>query len=125
MPGIQSFALPEYSAPPPRGQDRERRPSVAPRRSLSGETATAFLKRMCEIRAFEEATQRLFRSGLVRGSTHLCQGQEAVVVGACGALRKGDSMLCTYRAHGAVLAMGPPDDPALSETTGNSGRPEG
>jgi hypothetical protein len=63
---------------------------------------------MWEIRAFEEATQRLFTSGLVRGSTHLCQGQEAVVVGACGALRDGDSMLCTYRGHGAVLAMGAP-----------------
>jgi TPP-dependent pyruvate/acetoin dehydrogenase alpha subunit len=88
---------------------------------LSDETAAAFLKRMCEIRAFEEATQRLFTSGLVRGSTHLCQGQEAVVVGACGALRAGDSMFCTYRGHGAVLAMGAPADRAFAEIIGKAG----
>ena len=86
------------------------RPSSHP---LSDDQASAFLRRMWEIRAFEEATQRLFTSGLVRGSTHLCQGQEAVVVGACGALRDGDTMACTYRGHGAVLAMGaPPTGPS-------------
>jgi pyruvate dehydrogenase E1 component alpha subunit len=76
---------------------------------------------MWEIRAFEEAVQRLFTAGLVRGSTHLCQGQEAVVVGACGALREGDSMLCTYRGHGAVLAMGAPADRAFAEIIGKAG----
>jgi pyruvate dehydrogenase E1 component alpha subunit len=70
---------------------------------LTDERAAQFLRRMWEIRAFEEATERLFTSGQVRGSTHLCQGQETVVVGACEALRDGDSMLCTYRS-GAVLA---------------------
>jgi len=35
---------------------------------LSDDQAGAFLRRMWEIRAFEEATQRLFTSGLVRGS---------------------------------------------------------
>jgi TPP-dependent pyruvate/acetoin dehydrogenase alpha subunit len=83
--------------------------------------ALDFLGRMWEIRAFEEATQRLFTSGLVRGSTHLCQGQEGVVVGACGALTQGDTMLCTYRGHGAVLAMGAPADRAFAEIIGKAG----
>jgi acetoin:2,6-dichlorophenolindophenol oxidoreductase subunit alpha len=87
---------------------------------LSDPLALEFLERMWEIRAFEEATQRLFTSGLVRGSTHLCQGQEAVSVGACGVLRKGDSMLCTYRGHGAVLAMGAPADRAFGEIIGKA-----
>ena len=87
---------------------------------MSEERLAKFLRRMWEIRAFEEATQRLFTSGLVRGSTHLCQGQEAVVVGACGALRDGDSMLCTYRGHGAVLAMGAPADRAFAEIIGKA-----
>jgi pyruvate dehydrogenase E1 component alpha subunit len=77
-----------------------------------------FLQRMWQIRAFEDATQRLFTSGMVRGSTHLCQGQEAVVVGACGALTDGDTMLCTYRGHGAVLAMGAPVDRTFGEILG-------
>jgi pyruvate dehydrogenase E1 component alpha subunit len=88
---------------------------------LTDERAAQFLRRMWEIRAFEEATQRLFTSGQVRGSTHLCQGQEAVVVGACEALRDGDSMLCTYRGHGAVLAMGAPADRAFAEIIGKAG----
>jgi len=33
---------------------------------------------------------RLFMLNLVRGSTHLYTGQEAVAVGACSALREGD-----------------------------------
>jgi TPP-dependent pyruvate/acetoin dehydrogenase alpha subunit len=49
----------------------------------------------------------MFLADLVRGSTHLCQGQEAVAVGACRALALGDGMTCTYRGHRAVRAMGP------------------
>lgn len=76
------------------------------------------LRRMIEIRLFEEDVQRLFNQDLVRGSTHLCTGEEAVAVGACSALQAGDSMLCTYRGHGAVLAMGAPLDRTLAEILG-------
>lgn len=72
------------------------------------------LRSMHEIRFFEDECQRLFARGEVRGTTHLCQGQEAIAVGACGALREGDTMTCTYRGHGAMLAMGAP----LAETFG-------
>jgi TPP-dependent pyruvate/acetoin dehydrogenase alpha subunit len=78
------------------------------------------LRAMYEIRFFEEECQRLFTSGLIRGSTHLCQGQEAVVVGACRALSPGDKMLCTYRGHGAVLAMGAPLDRSFGEIIGKA-----
>src|SRR3954452_16819960 len=74
--------------------------------------------RMVEIRAFEERIQRLFAQGLVRGTTHLCQGQEAVSVGACSALDEGDTMTCTYRGHGHVLAMGAPLDGSFAEILG-------
>jgi TPP-dependent pyruvate/acetoin dehydrogenase alpha subunit len=77
-----------------------------------------FLRRMIEIRLFEEDVQRLFTQNLVRGSTHLCTGQEAVAVGACSVLRRTDSMLCTYRGHGAVLAMGAPLDRTFGEILG-------
>ena len=43
---------------------------------------------MLEIRLFEDEVMRLFTRNLVRGSTHLCQGQEAVAVGACSALAR-------------------------------------
>ena len=81
--------------------------------ALGRDKLVAFLIGMFEIRLFEEEIQRLFTQNLVRGSTHLCSGQEAVAVGGCAALREGDSMLCTYRGHGAVLAMGAPLDRAF------------
>ena len=78
------------------------------------------LRRMLEIRLFEEEIQRLFNRNLVRGSTHLCTGQEAVAVGACAPLRTTDAMLCTYRGHGAVLAMGAPLDRTFAEILGKA-----
>ena len=80
--------------------------------------ALRLLRAMHEIRFFEDEIQALFSSGAVRGSTHLYQGQEAVAVGACSVLRRGDAMVCTYRGHGAVLAMGAPLDRAFGEILG-------
>jgi pyruvate dehydrogenase E1 component alpha subunit len=77
-------------------------------------------RRMLEIRAFEDEVMRLFMQNLVRGSTHLYQGQEAVAVGACSTLRQGDTITCTYRGHGAVLAMGAPLDRAMGEILGKA-----
>jgi pyruvate dehydrogenase E1 component alpha subunit len=78
------------------------------------------LRAMLEIRYFEDACHRLFAAGVVRGSTHLGQGQEAVAVGACRALRRGDTMTCTYRGHAAVLAMGAPLERAFGELLGKA-----
>jgi acetoin:2,6-dichlorophenolindophenol oxidoreductase subunit alpha len=85
------------------------------------EDAESLLRRMLQIRFFEDEVKELFTRNLVRGSTHLCQGQEAVAVGVCGALRPGDTMTCTYRGHGAVLAMGAPLDRAFGELLGRAG----
>jgi pyruvate dehydrogenase E1 component alpha subunit len=79
-----------------------------------------FLRAMLEIRHFEDECHRLFAQGLVRGSTHLGQGQEAVAVGACRALRDGDTMTCTYRGHAPTLAMGAPLDAAFGEILGKA-----
>ena len=76
------------------------------------------LRAMLEIRFFEDECHRMFAQGLVRGSTHLGKGQEAVAVGACSAARAGDTMTCTYRGHAAVLAMGAPLDAAFGEILG-------
>ena len=76
--------------------------------------------RMLLIRGVEDEVQRMFTQGLVRGTTHLYQGQEASAVGVCFALREGDTMTCTYRGHGAVLAMGAPADAVLGEIMGKA-----
>jgi pyruvate dehydrogenase E1 component alpha subunit len=64
------------------------------------------LKKMLEIRAAEERIQGLFLENLVRGTTHLCIGQEACSVGVAAVLQPGDTMTCTYRGHGHALALG-------------------
>jgi len=61
---------------------------------------------MLRIRLFEDAVLRLFMNNEVEGTTHLCQGQEAVPVGVCAALEPGDTVAATYRGHGAALALG-------------------
>jgi acetoin:2,6-dichlorophenolindophenol oxidoreductase subunit alpha len=86
----------------------------------SEDLARALYSRMLEIRYFEDEVQRLFFSGLVRATTHLCQGQEAVTVGACSVLEAADTMVCTYRGHGAVLARGVSPAAAFAELMGRS-----
>ncbi len=85
----------------------------------------AWFRKMTEIRLFEEKVQELFMSGSIQGTTHLCQGQEAVSVGAISAMREGDVQTNTYRGHGEALALGMAPETAMAElmgrTTGCSG----
>ncbi len=74
--------------------------------------------RMLEIRAFEERVQELLVEGLIQGTTHLCQGQEAVSVGAMAALREDDYVCITYRGHGQALARGMSMETAFAELMG-------
>jgi acetoin:2,6-dichlorophenolindophenol oxidoreductase subunit alpha len=83
-------------------------------------TAVGRLRRMLEIRAVEEAIQVLFNEGHVRGSTHLSIGQEAVSVGIASATRPTDLFSCTYRGHGAALALGVTPVEVLGEICGRT-----
>lgn len=76
------------------------------------------LVRMVEIRAIEERIQKLYADGEVRGSTHLCSGQEAVAVGIARATRVDDVVACTYRGHGHALALGVTPVQVLGEICG-------
>jgi len=76
---------------------------------------------MVRIRLFEDKVQELFMSGQIQGTTHLCQGQEAVSVGAIAAMRPGDVQTNTYRGHGEALALGMEPETAFAELMGRSG----
>ncbi|MCE2529842.1 MAG: thiamine pyrophosphate-dependent dehydrogenase E1 component subunit alpha [Acidimicrobiia bacterium] len=73
---------------------------------------------MFEIRAFEDRVQAMFFEGTVHGTTHTCQGQEAVSVGIAAAARPTDTVTCTYRGHGHALALGMPPVTVLAEIMG-------
>jgi pyruvate dehydrogenase E1 component alpha subunit len=79
---------------------------------------TAWLRKMLEIRLFEDKVQELFMEGKIQGTTHLCQGQEAVSVGAVGALEDRDYLTITYRGHGHALARGMTMEAAFGELMG-------
>ena len=66
----------------------------------------SWLEKMIEIRLSEDKVMEIYMQGLVPGTVHLCQGQEAVSVGACGALAEDDWIVCTYRGHHHALSRG-------------------
>lgn len=70
---------------------------------------------MVLIRRTEQAAQDLFLAGLVKGTTHLAAGQEAVAVGAAAALRPDDYVFATYRGHHHAIARGAPPEACLAE----------
>jgi TPP-dependent pyruvate/acetoin dehydrogenase alpha subunit len=76
---------------------------------------------MARIRSFEEAVMRAFTSGEIRGTTHLCSGQEASSVGVCDALGPNDVVAATYRGHGAALALGCDPEALFAEFLGREG----
>jgi TPP-dependent pyruvate/acetoin dehydrogenase alpha subunit len=88
------------------------------RAALSSRVAR--LERMLEIRRFEDRTKELFAEGLIHGTTHTCQGQEAVAVGIASVLRPSDRVTCTYRGHGHALALGLTPFEVLGEIAGRT-----
>ncbi|GAA4682006.1 thiamine pyrophosphate-dependent dehydrogenase E1 component subunit alpha [Phytohabitans rumicis] len=70
---------------------------------------------MVLIRRTEKAAHDLFMSGLVKGTTHLAAGHEAVAVGASSALQPDDYVFATYRGHHHALARGATPEECLAE----------
>ncbi|MEX1004978.1 MAG: thiamine pyrophosphate-dependent dehydrogenase E1 component subunit alpha [Acidimicrobiia bacterium] len=78
------------------------------------------LERMLEIRRTEESIQAMFAEGLVKGTTHTCQGQEAVAVAVAAATTQADVVTCTYRGHGHALALGMTPTSVIGEVLGKT-----
>jgi TPP-dependent pyruvate/acetoin dehydrogenase alpha subunit len=77
-----------------------------------------YLYQMLKIRKFEERLNHLFSLGHIHGTIHLYVGQEAVAVGVCGALEKGDYITSTHRGHGHFIAKGGDVKRILAEVRG-------
>jgi acetoin:2,6-dichlorophenolindophenol oxidoreductase subunit alpha len=70
------------------------------------------------IREAEQRAYDLFLQNLVKGTSHLSLGQEAVAAGFAVAMKKGDLSFCTYRGHAHTLARGVPVEKVLGELMG-------
>ena len=68
-----------------------------------------------EIRVCEKKAYDLFLQNLVKGTSHLSLGQEAIAAGFAGAMQPGDKSFCTYRGHAHTLARGVPMEKMLGE----------
>jgi TPP-dependent pyruvate/acetoin dehydrogenase alpha subunit len=93
----------------------------APTTDLDRDLRVRMYRTMLACRLFEQRTHELFLAGLVRGTTHLGIGQEAVAAGFAAAMRDDDYTFCTYRGHNHTLARGVPMDPVLLELVGKQG----
>jgi pyruvate dehydrogenase E1 component alpha subunit len=67
------------------------------------------------IRESEQRAFDLFLQNLVKGTSHLSIGQEAVAAGFAAAMKPGDLSFCTYRGHAHTLARGVPIEKVLGE----------
>ena len=73
---------------------------------------------MVEMRYFEQRVHDLFLRGLVKGTSHLGLGQEAVAAGFGAAMGPEDYTFATYRGHNHTLARGVPMTPVMAELMG-------
>lgn len=64
------------------------------------------LKKMIEIRVFEEKVEQLYvYEAALQGAAHLYFGEEAIAVGVCFAVKGEGYIFSTHRGHGHALAM--------------------
>lgn len=82
------------------------------------EDAAELLHRMKLIREFEIEIYKQIDEGMVRGTTHVSIGQEAVAVGACSAKKNGDIVTSTHRGHGHFIASGGDVNKIMAELFG-------
>jgi acetoin:2,6-dichlorophenolindophenol oxidoreductase subunit alpha len=73
-----------------------------------------------DMRQFGKRSYDLFMRGLVKGTTHLSMGMEAVATGFGAAMQPTDYTFATYRGHAHTLARGVPMGPILAELLGRS-----
>ncbi|HVC86262.1 MAG TPA: thiamine pyrophosphate-dependent dehydrogenase E1 component subunit alpha [Gaiellaceae bacterium] len=72
----------------------------------AADLSLAMYRDMATIRCFEEQVNELYRGAKMPGLAHLYNGEEAVAVGVCSALRRDDYITSTHRGHGHCLAKG-------------------
>jgi acetoin:2,6-dichlorophenolindophenol oxidoreductase subunit alpha len=83
--------------------------------TMDGPRLLELYELMAVIRGTEKAAHDAFLAGLVKGTTHLAAGHEAVAVGASAALRPDDYVFATYRGHHHAMARGAAPAECLAE----------
>jgi pyruvate dehydrogenase E1 component alpha subunit len=82
------------------------------------ETQLALYRMQLELRYCEKRAYDLFLQNLIKGTSHLSLGQEAIAAGFGVAMRPDDWTFCTYRGHAHTLARGASMSGVLGELMG-------
>src|SRR3954452_22766104 len=89
---------------------KAKKPATAVNDDISEELRLRMYRIQVELRESEQRAYDLFLQNLVKGTSHLSLGQEAVATGFAAAMEPGDLTFCTYRGHAHTLARGVPMD---------------
>jgi TPP-dependent pyruvate/acetoin dehydrogenase alpha subunit len=76
------------------------------RHEVDAETELELYRSMERLRRFEKRAYDLFLQSLVKGTSHLSLGQEAIAAAFGASMRPGDWTFATYRGHAHTLARG-------------------
>ena len=88
--------------------------------SIEQDVRVQMYRSQFELRRFEKRAYDLFLENLVKGTSHLSLGQEAIATGFATAMRPDDWTFATYRGHAHTLARGVPMAPVLAELLGRA-----
>jgi pyruvate dehydrogenase E1 component alpha subunit len=110
-PGLYDYALRAPRLPPPENRDNDRLP-------IALEERLAMYELQQLLRQFEKRAYDMFLQNLVKGTSHLSLGMEAVATGFGQAMRPDDYTFATYRGHAHTLARGADPGKVLAELLG-------
>jgi pyruvate dehydrogenase E1 component alpha subunit len=86
--------------------------------TLTNSQLVELYRTMWKIRAFEMQVVDLYKRNMIRGSTHVYLGEEAIAAGVCAALQPTDLIVSTHRGHGHMLAKGGQPHRMMAELLG-------
>ena len=85
---------------------------------IGEKTRLALFRSQLVIRQAEQRAYDLFLQNLIKGTSHLSLGQEAIAAGFGVSMRHDDWTFCTYRGHAHTLARGASIQGVLGELMG-------
>ena len=88
--------------------------------SVDDTTQLALFRQMVRMRKFETRAYDLFMENLVKGTSHLSLGQEAIAAAFGEAMDENDYTFATYRGHAHTLARGTSMTGVMGELLGRS-----
>ena len=94
--------------------------AAQPQGSLTPELRLKLYRSMYECRVLEKRAYDLFMQNMIKGTSHLALGQEAVAAGFGTAMQADDYTFCTYRGHNHTYVRGVSMAKILGELMGTT-----